>query len=309
MSDANAAAFGGQVDDAEAIYVYMKNATPKTDSASTMRAQFLTWYQNSSWYNKNFDTKWYDELRSRRNAFNLANAVTPQQKAQVEQILTKGLTAEEMQGKARPKIDVKTGMVGKSISNPPVMIAPGLKRNLKKGLQGEDVKQWQTFLGLTPATGYFDALTDTRTREYQKKNALVVDGIVGKNTWSAAFPIQKAPFAPPPTVTSSPPALTSTAKVPPRTSSSTPKPQAAKPVASSPPKSSGTKAQPSSGGSGGAPAASVPAPLPVTAGLKSNLLGSIAKWPVWAKALGIVGTIGLATGGVVVAKKLGEEDY
>jgi len=301
-ADANAA-FGGQVDDAEAIYTYMKNATPNTDAASTMRAQFLTWYQNSSWYNKNFDTKWYDELRSRRNAFNLANAVTPQQKAQVEKILTTGRTAEEMQGKPRPKIDVKTGMVGKSIASPPVLIAPGLKRNLKKGLQGDDVKQWQTFLGLTPATGYFDALTDTRTREYQKKNALVVDGVVGKNTWSAAFPIQQAPFAPSPAASSA--ATANVIKVPAKTSA--PKPQASKPVASSPPKSTAAQPQSTGGGSTGAPAASVPAPLPVTAGIKAGLLGSIAKWPVWAKALGIVGTVGAAAGAVVLTKELSKE--
>lgn len=297
MSKENAAAFGGQVDDAEAVYVYMKNAVPKTDAASTMKAQFLTWYQNSSWYNKNFDTKWYDELRSRRNAFNLANAVTPAQKAQVQQVLAKGMTAEEMQGKPRPKIDTKTGMVGKSISSPPVLIAPGLKRNLKKGVQGDDVKQWQTFLGLTPATGYFDALTDTRTREYQKKNSLVVDGIVGKTTWSAAFPVKAAPFVPPPSE------IASTVK--PSVLSSTPKPTAAQPVASSPSKPVATTAKPASGGSGGTTAPSTTAP--VTAGIKSNLLGSVSKWPIWAKALGVIGTVGAGVGAVVLTKEMSKD--
>jgi|WetSurMetagenome_2_1015567.scaffolds.fasta_scaffold74584_2 peptidoglycan hydrolase-like protein with peptidoglycan-binding domain len=289
------AGFGGQVDDAEAILTYMKGTNAQTDAAATLKAQFLTWYNNSSWYNKNFDSKWYDELRSRRNAFNIANSVTPKEKAAIQNVLERGMTAEEMQGKPRPAIDTKTGLVGQSIKKPPVgMPIPnatggtGFTRNLKKGVTpGADIKRWQGFLGINPPTGYFDAITDTKTRAYQKANGLVSDGIVGAKTWAAAFPIVKAeapaPNAPPSFVTSA-------MKVPSGSSGS--KPAAAKPAAQP---ASKPAAKPASTGT---PAATTPASLPVAQAGMLGGLSSIKSWPLWAKVAGGLAAVGIGTAAV-----------
>ena len=66
-------------------------------------------------------------------------------------------------------------------------------RVLKKGLQGDDVAQWELFLhgaGFTftkPRDKVFDAETEKLTKEFQKKNQLVADGIVGNATFGAAM--------------------------------------------------------------------------------------------------------------------------
>lgn len=62
---------------------------------------------------------------------------------------------------------------------------------LTKGSTGEQVKTLQRLLmalgydmGKYGADGSFGNLTDTRIREYQKKNGLTVDGSVGQATWT-----------------------------------------------------------------------------------------------------------------------------
>ena len=61
---------------------------------------------------------------------------------------------------------------------------------LQKGSKGDETKKWQEFLntqgyGLA-VDGDFGAKTEAATRDYQQKNGLTVDGIVGKNTWGKA---------------------------------------------------------------------------------------------------------------------------
>jgi hypothetical protein len=66
-------------------------------------------------------------------------------------------------------------------------------RVLRKGVSGEDVKQWELFLhghGFTftkPRDEEFDAETEKLTKEFQKKNKLVADGIVGNATFGVAM--------------------------------------------------------------------------------------------------------------------------
>ena len=57
---------------------------------------------------------------------------------------------------------------------------------LKNGSKGEDVKQLQTLLGLS-ADGSFGPMTETKVKEWQAKNGLVADGIVGDGTWGKMF--------------------------------------------------------------------------------------------------------------------------
>jgi len=57
---------------------------------------------------------------------------------------------------------------------------------LKNGSKGEEVKQLQTLLGLG-ADGSFGPMTEAKVKEWQAKNGLIADGIVGDNTWSKMF--------------------------------------------------------------------------------------------------------------------------
>lgn len=54
---------------------------------------------------------------------------------------------------------------------------------LKKGSKGTEVKELQRLLHLYE-DGIFGTLTEEAVKEFQKANGLVVDGIVGDNTWA-----------------------------------------------------------------------------------------------------------------------------
>jgi putative chitinase len=57
---------------------------------------------------------------------------------------------------------------------------------LKLGSEGEDVKKLQQKLGVDPI-GKFGPKTDAAVREWQSKNGLTADGIVGPGTWGKMF--------------------------------------------------------------------------------------------------------------------------
>ncbi len=58
---------------------------------------------------------------------------------------------------------------------------------LKKGSRGSEVKQLQTFLGLS-ADGIFGSGTEAAVKKWQTENGLVADGIVGSKTWGKMQP-------------------------------------------------------------------------------------------------------------------------
>jgi hypothetical protein len=55
---------------------------------------------------------------------------------------------------------------------------------LKKGSRGKEVKELQEFLGIK-ADGIFGRGTESAVKNWQSKNGLTVDGIVGPATWNA----------------------------------------------------------------------------------------------------------------------------
>jgi len=101
------------LDDLQAIKVYFDNTSAATSNAQEIKDKFYVWYADLGWFAKSADLQTtINEARSRRNAFNLANATTETEKQQVQDVFKYGLTTEEGQGEARPYIDPTTGQVG-----------------------------------------------------------------------------------------------------------------------------------------------------------------------------------------------------
>jgi peptidoglycan hydrolase-like protein with peptidoglycan-binding domain len=275
--------FGAQSDDMEAIHVYMKGQVPKTPESTAIRSQYLKWFDGLGFWDKNWSGSAYDEARTRRNQYNLKNAVTPAEKAQVQTVLAQGMTTEQMAGKSRPVINVKTGAVGSQVRNPTVPgISPGLNRVLKLGVKpGDDVKQWQSFLGLTPPTGYFDSITDKKTRTYQTENGLKADGIVGAMTWAKAFPaVKKTPFVDSAQTASVASNINNAFKSPPKAASFAPSKSA--------PAFAPSKPTPTFAPSKSAPTSKPETPVTTHASMVPGL-SDLDKLPFWAKILGALG--------------------
>ena len=71
---------------------------------------------------------------------------------------------------------------------------------LKKGDNNENVKLMQQKLGIEPAVTNFGPKTEAAVKEWQAKNGLVADGIVGPATWAKRMgestPVPAAPVQP-----------------------------------------------------------------------------------------------------------------
>lgn len=61
---------------------------------------------------------------------------------------------------------------------------PVLIVQVKRGSTGEAVRGVQSFFTDLDQDGIFGPITDARVREFQTNTSLVVDGIVGPETWS-----------------------------------------------------------------------------------------------------------------------------
>ena len=70
------------------------------------------------------------------------------------------------------------------------------KKQISYGSKGSDVKELQTALNSKgyslDVDGIFGSKTQAAVRDYQSKNKLQVDGIVGTNTWGSLFPTTTA---------------------------------------------------------------------------------------------------------------------
>jgi peptidoglycan hydrolase-like protein with peptidoglycan-binding domain len=81
---------------------------------------------------------------------------------------------------------------------PKPSVTPAARPLLSLALKsrGPDVVEWQKVIGVT-ADGIFGPATDAATRVFQRQKLLKVDGIVGPNSWKAAYAQQPALAAPP----------------------------------------------------------------------------------------------------------------
>ena len=117
------------------------------------------------------------------------------------------------------------------------------RKQISYGSQGSDVKELQSALNSKgyslDVDGVFGSKTRAAVRDYQSKNKLQVDGIVGTNTWGSLFPTTTASAATTtkPAATTTKPAATTT-----KNTATTSGATSGKTTTSTPTTTSGTKA-------------------------------------------------------------------
>jgi hypothetical protein len=286
-----------QAEDMTAIDEFMKRSAPVTPEATALRQSWLIWYPSLSWYQKSFDTDTRDEASTRRNKFNLANAKTEAEKANVVRVLTTGMDSNQMQGKAR-KETLPTGEVGTQIKKPAALT--GTHPTIKQGSTGPAVIEWQKFLGTT-ADGKFGANTKALTITWQKKwntlahlggVTLTPDGVVGPKTWTAALGAPTDEAAAKPEEPGLFASLLGTSPTPaPSVSATIKKPVIAKPGGAAsnaaPRPAVASTAKPSTASAG------TSASTGLASVAQAGMLGSIGKLPLWAKIAGVAATVGV----------------
>jgi peptidoglycan hydrolase-like protein with peptidoglycan-binding domain len=110
----------------------------------------------------------------------------------------------------RPGLALAAAGAGLLATATPAAAAPVLGSWLHLGSRGRTVSEAQRALHLR-ATGRFDRATVRAVRAFQSRKHLIVDGVVGPQTWDTLFHIQPAPasttattsYATPGTATSS----------------------------------------------------------------------------------------------------------
>lgn len=111
------------IDDLEAINRYMTSTPIKTSDAAELHDDWIKWWDTLSWTDKHFEDT-YDEARNRRNAFNMANAVTPRARSAAEDTIKNGLSTEELAGGTDRRLS--TGEYSEDF------VSPGLKYEIAK---------------------------------------------------------------------------------------------------------------------------------------------------------------------------------
>lgn len=92
---------------------------------------------------------------------------------------TSGAIASDFYTKALDRNYLMGTQAQERIDAPSIGTVP--QRTLKRGMRGEDVKWLQWKLGIS-YDGIFGAQTEKSVKDFQRNNALVVDGIVGAKT-------------------------------------------------------------------------------------------------------------------------------
>lgn len=85
-------------DDLRAINEYFHRVAPVTPAAKKLFNEWVSWWEQNvanAWFLTQADL---DHARNLRNDFNRANAVTPEAKAKVEEVITTGITVEQQRG-------------------------------------------------------------------------------------------------------------------------------------------------------------------------------------------------------------------
>lgn len=171
-----------------AINDYFNRTTATTDEAKRQKTAWGVWWNNLSWFDKQSDSVLADAT-AKRTAFNLANKTpelpsTPLTKEEADYF--KNIPVVDVTGLSKEEAQKKIWTPVPGSAKAPISLTVA-RTTIKMGSKGENVKEWQRIVGATPVDGNFGKGTDTLTRTWQKNHGLKVDGIVGPNTWAAAY--------------------------------------------------------------------------------------------------------------------------
>lgn len=89
-----------QADDLDALNKYVTGTPIRTPQAQALRDQWIAWFDGLSYSQRSFDRPTYDTARNKKLDFNLANATSEAERAEIRKIASEGLSSEEMQGEA-----------------------------------------------------------------------------------------------------------------------------------------------------------------------------------------------------------------
>ncbi len=86
-----------QSDDIGAIDRYITTAPIATPAGQAAKDAWIRWNDGVSFYDRNFDRATYDHARNLKLAFNLANATTDAERAQILDVALSGMSTEQAQ--------------------------------------------------------------------------------------------------------------------------------------------------------------------------------------------------------------------
>lgn len=105
----------------DAIRAYFDQTPVMTPDAQKIKDAFVIWYDDLSWFGKGLNSN-YDLARNQRNRFNLANAITPQEKQNVQTVISTGMSTEQLQGQVDRRDE--TGMLPGPVVPPTPPLIP-----------------------------------------------------------------------------------------------------------------------------------------------------------------------------------------
>lgn len=112
-----------------ATNAYIHSQPIKTPEAAKVASEWTRWWDttgNPDNYSVKIPGEVWDEARNRKIKFNLANAVSQQEKERIIEVATKGMSSEQMQG-LPDRRDPTTGTYYVPPEPPPPMFPPWVK--------------------------------------------------------------------------------------------------------------------------------------------------------------------------------------
>jgi peptidoglycan hydrolase-like protein with peptidoglycan-binding domain len=166
-----------QAEDMSAIQRYMAAQTPKNEDSRALKAEFIKWFDNLSFWDRTLTGSTYVDAKKRRDAFMLTNATTPAELAAVRAVQKKGPPVVTQTESGQVKVNTET-------------LPPTIKRGAKN--DPETVKKWQRIIK-TEDDGKFGPGTEKATKAWQASHGLTADGKVGPKTWTIALGLTVTP--------------------------------------------------------------------------------------------------------------------
>lgn len=85
--------------DLDAINTYMHSQTLNNAESTALFNDWVSWYEGLGFMDLHYNSsETYDTARNKRNAFNLANAVSDDERAQVQRVILDGQSSEQDAG-------------------------------------------------------------------------------------------------------------------------------------------------------------------------------------------------------------------